>query len=592
MRYLEAKALRHVRKNMDTRRHHPAGQKKPVGVWIRVSTEDQAKGESPEHHEIRARMYAEAKGWHVVRVYDLSGVSGKSVMGHPECHAMLDDVAAGRIAALLFSKLARLARNTRELLDFAERFKEHGADLVSLQESIDTSTPAGRMFYTMIAAQAQWEREEIADRVRASVTVRAQLGKPVGGAAPFGYRWVDKRLELDPKEAPVRHLMFELFREHRRLKTVARLLNEAGHRTRGGAAFSATTVRRLITDPLAKGQRRANYTRSLGEKKHWQVKPEAEWIYSDAPAVVSDELWEECNAILDARADGLPPARKVTYLFSGLTFCACGTKMYRPSNMTKYYCRGCKNKIPDRDLERVFVEQLRGFFLDPDEIAGRLADNDRVVEDKRTLLRSLEGDREAVAREMDKVYRLYIDGTITSEGFGTRYGPLEERQAALSREIPRLQGEIDALVTSHLSATEVVADAQTLYASWDDFTHDERRTIIETVVERITIGQGSVDIDMAYVPVAPAPLARETRKAKGQKRTTLAPPSPQAVVKRVRDHTGSCWRRASRAPGSERSRGRARSSPRPPPAAGAAPPAPRGRTRAARRGTARRCARG
>src|SRR5690606_18222387 len=116
---------------------------KPVGIWIRVSTEDQARGESPQHHETRARMYAEAKGWQVVRVYDLSGVSGKSVAEHPEAKAMREDVAAGRVKALVFSKLARLARNTRELLDFAEFFSEHGADLASLDESIDTSSPAG-----------------------------------------------------------------------------------------------------------------------------------------------------------------------------------------------------------------------------------------------------------------------------------------------------------------------------------------------------------------------------------------------------------------------------------------------------------------
>jgi site-specific DNA recombinase len=88
---------------------------KPVGIWIRVSTEDQAHGESPEHHERRARFYAESKDWKVKEVYHLEAVSGKSVKDHPETQRMLRDIKSGHITGLIFSKLARLARNTREL---------------------------------------------------------------------------------------------------------------------------------------------------------------------------------------------------------------------------------------------------------------------------------------------------------------------------------------------------------------------------------------------------------------------------------------------------------------------------------------------
>src|ERR1700752_4701213 len=116
----------------------PSPRPKEVGIWIRVSTEDQAKGESPEHHEKRARYYAESKGWHVIDIYHLEGTSVKSVKEPPECQRMMKDIKAGHITGLIFSKLARLARNTRELLDFADYFREHNAALISLQESIDT----------------------------------------------------------------------------------------------------------------------------------------------------------------------------------------------------------------------------------------------------------------------------------------------------------------------------------------------------------------------------------------------------------------------------------------------------------------------
>ncbi|HTI69883.1 MAG TPA: recombinase family protein [Candidatus Limnocylindria bacterium] len=206
-------------------------QPKNVGIWIRVSTEEQAKGEAPEHHLERAKMYAQSRGWTVVEIYDLAGQSGKAVMENPEAKGMMADVKRGRIQALLFSKLARLSRNLREVQDFGDFFRENNADLISLNESIDTSNAGGRMFFHLLAVFAQWEREEIVERVNASVLTRARLGKSINGVSPYGYEWKDKKLVPHPEEAPIRRKAFELFRDHRRKGTVAKLLTAAGYRT-------------------------------------------------------------------------------------------------------------------------------------------------------------------------------------------------------------------------------------------------------------------------------------------------------------------------------------------------------------------------
>ena len=478
-----------------------ADHQKRVGIWLRVSTEDQARGESPEHHEQRARYYAEAKSWEVVEVYHLEGVSGKSVWNHPECQRMLADIRSGHITGLIFSKLARLARSTRELLDFADSFKSHGADLVSLQESIDTSTPAGRLFYTMIAAMAQWEREEIADRVAASVPVRAKLGKPLSGAAPFGYRWVDKRLVPDPSEVPIRRLIYELFLQHRRKLTVARRLNEAGHRTRKGALWTGITIERLITDPTAKGQHRANYTKSQGRGRSWVSKPESEWVYQPVEPIVSEELWEACNEIIRGRkAAGRPATKRTVHLFSGFAFCACGTKMYVPSNSPKYTCQSCRNKIPIETLETVFIEQLRGFFFSPVDVEEYLRSADQTIHERAELLENLERERRGVAREMEKVYRLYMEDGVNPEGFKALYQPLQDRAAQLDDEIPRLAGELDFLKLSFLSSEEVVSEGQHLYTRWPDLTPEEKRSVIETITERIVIDRNEVTLSLSYVP--------------------------------------------------------------------------------------------
>ena len=474
---------------------------KRVGIWIRVSTEDQVKGESPEHHERRARLYAEAKEWQVIEVYRLDAVSGKTVKEFPETKRMLDDVRSGHITGLIFSKLARLARNTKELLEFADIFRECGADLISLAESIDTSTPAGRLFYTMIAAMAQWEREEIAQRVAASVPVRAQLGKPLGGQAPYGYQWKDHQLVPEPKEAPVRRMLYELFLEHKRKKTVARLLNDRGFRTRNGSPFSDTTVDRLLRDPTAKGRRRANYTQTVNNKRAWKLKPETEWVFHPVEAIVPEDLWNACNALLDEqRTRGKRPTRRTVHLFSGLTYCGCGTKMYVPSNSPKYICQKCRNKIPLGDLEAIFHEQIRAFLLSDREVAQHLEKADRVLEDKAELLRVLEAEQKKLSQEIDKLYELYQAGMIDKQGFGAKYRPLAERARQLDEEIPRAQAELDVLKIAHVSQGEILADARDLHSRWPTLSATEKRQIVEAITQSIVVGDGDVEINLYYAP--------------------------------------------------------------------------------------------
>jgi site-specific DNA recombinase len=473
---------------------------KPVGIWLRVSTEDQAKGESPEHHEKRARAYAEAKGWRVVEVYHLEGVSGKAVMHHPEARRMLADLKAGRITALIFSKLARLARNTKELLDLADLFRDYNGDLVSLGESIDTSTPAGRLFYTMIAALSAWEREEIAARIATSVPIRAKLGKPLGGPAPYGYQWKDRKLIIHPQEAVVRRQVYELFAEHQRYKTVAARLNAAGHRTRKGKPFTDTDVQRFLTDPSAKGLHRANYSSMREGKK--TLKPEHEWVFTQVEPIIPVALWEACNRLIDGRRRPDVPvvARKPVHLFAGLVFCQCGGKMYVPSNTPKYVCQGCRNKIPAQDLEHVFREQLRTFFLSPDEVQQYLQQANATLRHKEQLVAALQGERQKVASAMDRVYDLYIKAKISGEGFGARYKPLEERAKQLDGELPRLQAEADLLTVSFLSKDHLAANARDLYDRWPGLSHADKRKIVESVTARIDVGKGELHIDLCYLP--------------------------------------------------------------------------------------------
>lgn len=476
-------------------------KKKNIGIWIRVSTEFQVQDESPEHHEKRARLYAEAKGWNVVTVYRLDALSGKSVLEYPETKRMLKDIQAGTISGIIFSKLARLARNTKELLEISELFRESDADLISLAEAIDTSSPAGRLFFTIIAAMAQWEREEIADRVAKSVPIRAMMGKPLGGQASFGYKWEGKDLVIDEKEAPVRKLLYEIFIKTKRKKATASELNELGYRTRNGSKFSDTTVERLIKDPTAKGIRRANYTKSLGEGKNWVIKPESEWVELACPAIVSEEVWNECNAILSnqhVKRNAVGP--RPIYLLSGFIYCTCGNKMYVYTETPVYKCKKCKRKIAVSDIDEIFHQQLKSFLLSDTDITSAQQKSNELVQEKEQLLSSIRSEHALLMKKLEIHLELRTSGELSKEDFATFYNPVQSQLRQIEAQIPELEAEIDFLKIHSLSTETVIEEAKDLYNNWHTLPFEEKRSVVETVTEHIEIDTATINISLAYLP--------------------------------------------------------------------------------------------
>jgi site-specific DNA recombinase len=474
---------------------------KNVGIWIRVSTDFQVDTESPEHHEERARMYAKSKNWNVVTVYRLDALSGKSIMEYTETKRMLKDIKSGVISGIIFSKLARLARNTKELLEISETFRQINADLISLAEAIDTSTPAGRLFFTVIAAMAQWEAEEISARVAASVPIRAKMGKPLGGQASFGYKWEGKELLINEAEAPIRKLLYETYLKTKRIKSTAAMLNELGYRTRNGSKFTGTTIERLIKDPTAKGTRRANYTKSLGEKKNWVIKPESEWIEIPCPAIVDETIWNECNSILSVQTKRrVNVGPRTVHLLAGYIYCDCGSKMYVYTESPMYKCKKCRRKIAVADIDEIYHEQLKSFLMTDDDIETLSSKSNAAIREKETLLKTIQGEYDKLVKRTEQQMNLRIDGELSKEDFAKFYKPVEQQLRQLEQQLPALQAEVDFLKIQYLSSDTVIQEAKDLYTNWNNLPYEEKRGIVETITERIEIHQDTINISLAYDP--------------------------------------------------------------------------------------------
>ena len=258
---------------------------------------------------------------------------------------------------------------------------------------------------------------------------------------------------------------------------------------------------RLILDPTAKGLHRANYNKTSDRYKNWSLKPESEWVYTEVTPIMGVALWDECAAIMaEQKSSRKPPTKKVAHLFSGLTFCRCGTKMYVPSNNPKYICHSCRNKIPVDDLEAIFHEELKGFIFSEKEIAGYLQSQEGELSKRRDLIQSLRSDQEKTFAESDKLYAIYQGGGLDIAGFTRLNEPHQNRLRQLEDEIPRVEAELAAIQIGLLSRGEIIREAQDLHSRWPSLSADEKRQIVEAIVERITIFDGEVEIALYFNP--------------------------------------------------------------------------------------------
>jgi DNA invertase Pin-like site-specific DNA recombinase len=148
-----------------------------AALYGRISTTNHGQDVTLQTRELE--QFAEARGWKVVSSYVDTGVSG-SKDSRPELNRLMADAHKRRFDVVCVWRFDRFARSVSHLLRALETFKALGIDFVSFSEQMDTSTPAGKMVFTVLGAVAELERSLIVERVRAGLRNARAKGKRLG----------------------------------------------------------------------------------------------------------------------------------------------------------------------------------------------------------------------------------------------------------------------------------------------------------------------------------------------------------------------------------------------------------------------------
>lgn len=217
---------------------------KAVG-YVRVSTQGQADdGVSLDAQRAKLAAYCELNDSELLDVFADEGISGTD-RNRPGLAAAINLAKRNRAALVVYS-LSRLTRSTRHALELADELERAGCDLVSLSERIDTTTPAGRMVFRMLAALAEFERDQTAARTSDALQHLKRQGRRYG-SVPHGMRVVDGgRLEQDEAEQEVLRLVRALRAGGMTLRDISAELAARGAFNRAGRPYNHKSIRSML----------------------------------------------------------------------------------------------------------------------------------------------------------------------------------------------------------------------------------------------------------------------------------------------------------------------------------------------------------
>lgn len=366
-------------------------EKIKVYTYKRVSTTMQIDGYSLDAQRARMKAYADFNDYEIVGEYEDAGKSGKSIEGRLQFNQMMEDVKSGKdnVSYVLVFKLSRFGRNAADVLSTLQVMQDFGANLICVEDGIDSSKDAGKLMISVLSAVAEIERENIRVQTMEGRIQKAREGKWNGGFAPYGYKLVNGKLEINEEEAvAIRTIYDQYVNTDIGSNGISKYLENHGirkiQRQNGkNPLFDAHLVRLILKNPVYCGK--IAYGRRKTEKVHgtrneYRLVEQDDFLLVDGlhEAIISEEVWNAAQAKLIAQAKKYEHVNKGkderTHLLSGIVRCpVCGAGMYGNKSIkykkdgTKYkdfFYYGCKHRSMQRGHKCDYKKQIREELLD------------------------------------------------------------------------------------------------------------------------------------------------------------------------------------------------------------------------------------
>jgi len=446
-----------------------------AALYERVSTDEQAlRGFSIDAQIENLEQFCKDKDLRIVDHYTDAGVSGgKPAFRRPEMSRLLEDVKAGKIDIILFTKLDRWFRNIQEYFKVQEILEQSRVEWKAIHEDYDTTTANGRMAITIFLAIAQNEREKGSERIHAVLENKRKHKEACfgGGRSPSGYmKQKDEngvtRLVLDPETEPQMRDFWRIICGGRSITAAGKFVNEKYGLTRSFSQYS-----NIFNNELYRGKYKG--------------------IEDFCPAYISQADWERAKkSHVVVRA-----AKNRCYLFTGLMTCpGCGrmlTASYRYAKKgQEYFYYVCGNQKHGRCTFNRYVSEPATEAWLLQNIKTRLEAYIAEVEVAAAVPKPKRDTAEKVKEKIRRLNVVYMGGGKTDEEYISELSGLKAQLAAAELENEKDPKDKN-LVELH---SFLKGDFAEVYAT---LSREEKRELWRSIVGGLSVVDNKV-VDIVF----------------------------------------------------------------------------------------------
>ena len=452
-----------------------------VVLYMRYSSSNQTEQSIEGQNHINTD-FCNREGYTIVgRYIDRATSASKDIEKRSEFLRMIKDSEKGLFQGVVVYKLDRFARNRYDSATYKAKLKKNGVRVISATENI-SDNPEGVILEAVLEGMAEFYSKELSQKVTRGMNESAIKRQSVGGITPLGYKIVDKKLTIDPANAPIVKEAFERYANGDMIVDIIRDFNARGYRTVKGTEFNKNSFRAMFRNE-----------RYIGVYKYRDIRDE-----HGIPAIIDKDLFERVQRRLALNASA-PAKSKATvdYLLTQKLFCGhCGAVMVgecgrsKSGRMYHYYSCGnrkkhnaCNKKPIAKDLIEQAVVHDTMQLLTPEiideiaDIAVKTAEQEAMNDATLPVFKSQKAEIEQSIHNLLKM----VEKGVVSDALSTRLVELEDEKRAVEKRLIKASEDI------------VVLDKEQVVWWMKQFLHDEendpefRRHVIDLLVNSVTI---------------------------------------------------------------------------------------------------------